>query len=210
MQSIVASNLRAMLGHPLTGLRACLGTSLLRQRLPCCKLLLSRAKQQEIFHRVLLSFLGTSLERTFSIPSLFIRRTSVIRKGHTSSKEMGSHVKLPPLLLCPCLYMVEYGEQKEDKEVEIPGRMPAEIGTALWVGTRSLQHGVFFLFLLATLLSVGLKILYPMAVFLLASARGEAPRRERRCARNTASMRVSHAVDDYRRELARAQTSHNP
>ena len=33
---------------------------------------------------------------------------------------------------------------------------------------KRLVYGVFFLFLLATLLSVGLKILYPMAVFLLA------------------------------------------
>src|SRR5258708_36776344 len=32
------------------------------------------------------------------MPSLYIRRTRVIRTGHTSSEEMGSHVKLPPLL----------------------------------------------------------------------------------------------------------------
>src|SRR5258708_4387164 len=63
MESIVASNLRAMLAHPLTGLRAGLGASLLRQRLPCGKLLLRRAKQQEIFHRVLLSFLVSSHDR---------------------------------------------------------------------------------------------------------------------------------------------------
>jgi len=39
----------------------------------------------------------------------------MIRKGHACSEEMGSHVKLPPILLCPCLYMVECGERKEDK-----------------------------------------------------------------------------------------------
>ncbi len=33
---------------------------------------------------------------------------------------------------------------------------------------KRLVYGVFFLFLLATLLSVGLKILYPLAVFLIA------------------------------------------
>jgi hypothetical protein len=33
---------------------------------------------------------------------------------------------------------------------------------------KRLVYGVFFLFLLATLLSVGLKILYPLAVFLFA------------------------------------------
>src|SRR5258708_5053790 len=27
------------------------------------------------------------------------------------AREMGSNVKLPPLLLCPCLYMVEFGER---------------------------------------------------------------------------------------------------
>jgi hypothetical protein len=72
MEPIALANLGTVFNDPLTGLCTLLGAILLRQRLPCCKLLSRCAKQKKILHRLFLSMLEMTLPKMRSNAPLYI------------------------------------------------------------------------------------------------------------------------------------------